>query len=97
MLRVGCSAVEMLCPVCNPAVNAVLPEAVTAGRSSCRGHAAPAACVPGALLLCAAPVVPVGAGAKSALLLSNFPSVVSVNLRARPSKVLEADCILDLR
>jgi hypothetical protein len=39
-------------------------------------------------------MVPVCADAKSALLLSSFPSVVSVNLRARPSKVLEADCIL---
>jgi hypothetical protein len=39
-------------------------------------------------------MVPACAGAKSAL-LSNFPSVVSVNLRARPSKVLEADCILE--
>lgn len=40
-------------------------------------------------------MLPASAAAKSALLLSTLVSVVSVNLRARPSKVREAECMMN--
>jgi hypothetical protein len=40
-------------------------------------------------------MVPASAGTESALLLSSLVSVVSVNLRARPSRPLEAECIIN--